>query len=102
MRFAARLSLATSALIGIACVTQAWLVSNRASAQMRTLLIASGQGLANTVAEQARPAVEAGNVYALRDLAERVATQRDVVYCRIFDRSGLLLAASGVGGGRAP
>jgi signal transduction histidine kinase len=101
MRFAARLSLATSALIGIACVTQAWLVSNRASAQVRTLLIASGQGLANTVAEQARPAVEAGDVYALRDLAERVATQSDVVYCRIFDRSGLLLAASGVGGGRA-
>ena len=102
MRFAARLSLATSALIGIACVTQAWLVSNRASAQVRTLLIASGQSLANTLAEQARPAVEAGDVYALRDLAERVATQSDVVYCRIFDRSGLLLAASGVGGGRAP
>ena len=101
MRFAARLSLATSALIGVACITQALLVSNRALAHVRTLLMASGQRLASTLAAQARPGVEAGDVYALRELAERVATQSDVVYCRIFDRSGLLLAASGMGGGRA-
>jgi len=101
MRFAARLSLATSALIGVACITQAMLVSNRASAHVRSLLMASGQRLVTTLAEQARPGVEAGDVYALRELAERVATQSDVVYCRIFDRSGLLLAASGIGGGRA-
>ena len=101
MKFAARLSLATSVLIGVACVTQTWLVSGLAVTQARAQLIASGQRLATAVAEQAGPAVEAGNAYTLRDLVERIATQSDVAYCRIFDRSGLLLASSGVGGGAA-
>ncbi|HWP66224.1 MAG TPA: ATP-binding protein [Candidatus Limnocylindria bacterium] len=82
-------------------MTQAYLVSNRASAQARSLLVASGRRLAATVAEQARAALESGDPIALRALAERTATQSDVVYCRLFDRSGLLLAASGLGGGRA-
>ena len=76
------------------------LVEPDAESHVRSLLMASGQRLANTLAEQALPGVEAGDVYTLRELTERVATQSDVVYCRIFDRSGLLLAASGIGGGR--
>jgi signal transduction histidine kinase len=101
MKFAARLSLATSALIGVACVAQTWLVSSKALGQVRAQLVASGQQLATAVAEQARPALEAGDAATLRDLTERMATQSDVRYCRVFDRSGLLLAASGIGGGRA-
>jgi len=101
MKFAARLSIATSALIGVACVTQTWLVSTQAVTQARAQLVASGRRLASAVAEQAGPAVEAGDAHALRDLVERIATQSDVVYCRIFDRSGLVLAASGLGGGPA-
>lgn len=101
MRFAARLSLATSLLIGVACVVQAWLVSDQALGQARAQLVASGRLLATSIAEQARPALEAGDAPALRDLVERIATQGDVLYCRVFDGSGLVLAASGIGGGRA-
>lgn len=98
--FAARLAIATSVLVGIAGAAQAWLVSSHALGQVRAQLVASGRRLATAVAEQARMAIEAGDVVELRELAERTAAQHDVVYCRLFDRSGLVLATSGpaVGG----
>jgi signal transduction histidine kinase len=99
--FAARLAIATSVLVGIAGAAQAWLVSSHALGQVRAQLVASGRRLATAVAEQARTAIEAGDVAALRELAERTAAQHDVVYCRLFDRSGLVLATSGPAAGGA-
>jgi signal transduction histidine kinase len=107
--FAARLAIATSALVGTACVAQAWLVSSHAVGSVRAQLVTSGRRLATAVAGQARVAMEAGDVVALREIAERMAAQHDVVSCRFFDRSGLVLAASGpaagggaTGGGASP
>lgn len=93
--FATRLAVGTSLLVGIVCVAQAWLVSSHAVGRAREQLVVSGQQLARSVAEQARVAIEAGDVSALREIAARATAQRDVVYCRFFDRVGLVLATSG-------
>jgi signal transduction histidine kinase len=97
--FAARLSLATSLLVGVACAVQTWLVSHYAIEQARTQLAASGQRQAALVADQARGAMEIGDVEALRQVAERMVMRGEVDSCRLFDASGLLLATSGAAAG---
>jgi sensor histidine kinase regulating citrate/malate metabolism len=93
--FAARLGLAMSALIVVVCGVQSWLVGHRDLEELRGYLTTRGKTIAEELAQEAAPAVAAGNVQALRQLAGQARARSDIVYCRFFDSGGLLLVSFG-------
>jgi signal transduction histidine kinase len=96
--FAARLGLATSALVVVVCVTQSWLLSRGDVASVGGWLEDRGRTVGERLAEQAGAALLTGNVDALRMLGEQARLRDGIGYTRFFDANGLLLVSIGSSG----
>jgi signal transduction histidine kinase len=93
--FAARLGLATSALILVTCIAEAWILARGELEHVRQYLTDRGRAISEELAREAGAGVAAGNAQGLRQLAEQTRVQRGVAYTRVFDRQGLLLVSVG-------
>ena len=93
--FAGRLGLATSVLIVVICVAQSWILAQRDLEHIRGYLTERGRTIGEYLAQEASVGVLTGNVHGLRQLAEQARAQSGVVYCRMFDREGLVLVSVG-------
>jgi signal transduction histidine kinase len=91
--FAARLALATSALIAIVCLAQSTILARSGLDHVRRHLTARGTAVATYLAREA--AASMTRKAALQQLAEQAQAQGGVVYARFFDARGLLLVAVG-------
>ena len=93
--FAGRLGLATSVLIVVICVAQSWILAQRDLEHIRGYLTERGRTIGEYLAQEATVGILTGNVHGLRHLAEQARAQSGVVYCRMFDREGLVLVSVG-------
>jgi signal transduction histidine kinase len=93
--FAARLGLATSALIVVVCVTQSWILARRDLDYVRRYLTDRGRTASEQLAREAETAMLAGRVGTLRQLADQARIRSGIAYARFFDRQGLLLVSTG-------
>ncbi|TMA48924.1 MAG: HAMP domain-containing protein, partial [Deltaproteobacteria bacterium] len=93
--FAGRLGLATSVLIVVICVAQSWILAQRDLEHIRGYLTERGRTIGEYLAQEATVGILTGNVHGLRQLAEQARAQSGVVYCRMFDREGLVLVSVG-------
>jgi HAMP domain-containing protein len=93
--FAARLAIATSGLIIGACLLLSWLLVRHDLAEIHRGLVDRGQTIVEYLAHDAELSVLSGDRTELRQLAEMARAQRDVLYCRFFDRDGEPLVAIG-------
>jgi signal transduction histidine kinase len=93
--FAARLGLATSALIVVVCVTQSWILARRDLDYVRRYLTDRGRSAGEQLAIDAETAMLTGRVGVLRQLADQARIRNGITYARFFDRQGLLLVSTG-------
>ena len=93
--FAVRIGFTTSALIVSACVAVSGMFVRRDYAEIHRSLVDRGRTIVAFLARESELSAISGNVEALELLAQRVREQRDVVYCRFFDRAGQLLVSLG-------
>ena len=93
--FAARLALATSALIAAVCLTQSTILARSSLDHLRRHLEARGNAVATYLAREAATAMGRHGTDSLQQLAEQAQAQGGVVYTRFFDARGLLLVAVG-------
>src|SRR5439155_4568710 len=93
--FAARLGLATSALIVVVCVTQSWILARRDLDYVRRYLSDRGRSASEQLASEAEGAMLSGRVGTLRQLADQARIRNGITYARFFDRQGLLLVSTG-------
>jgi signal transduction histidine kinase len=93
--FAARLALATSALIAVVCLAQSSILARSGLDHVRQHLTARGTAVATYLAREAATSMGPKGVGALQQLAEQAQAQGGVVYTRFFDARGLLLVAVG-------
>ncbi len=93
--FPARLALATSVLIMVACFALSWILVRRDLEEIRRGVVDRGLTIVEYLAHEAELSVLSGDVESLRALAEAAQLHRDVWYCRFFDRSGQLLLTAG-------
>ena len=93
--FAARLALATSALIAAVCLTQSTILARSSLDHLRRHLTARGNTVATYLAREAATSMGRHGVESLQQLAEQAQAQGGVVYTRFFDARGLLLVAVG-------
>ena len=93
--FAARLALATSALIAIVCLAQSTILAQSGLDHVRRHLTARGTAVATYLAREAATSMGPKGVGALQQLAEQAQAQGGVAYTRFFDARGLLLVAVG-------
>ena len=93
--FAARLALATSALIAVVCLAQSTLLARSGLDHVRRHLTARGTAVATYLAREAATTIGRRGVGTLQQLAEQAQAQGGVVYTRFFDARGLLLVAVG-------
>jgi signal transduction histidine kinase len=93
--FAARLALATSALIAVVCLAQSTILARSGLEHVRRHLTARGNAVAAYLAREAATSMGPKGVGALQQLAEQAQAQGGVVYTRFFDARGLLLVAVG-------
>ena len=93
--FAARLAVATSALVVAVCIAQSWLLARHDLGHVRSYLDDRGRSLAEQLAREAAHALAAGDVDGVQRLVDQVRAASGVVYARVLDSQGLLLAAAG-------
>ena len=94
--FAARLAIATSALIAAVCLTQSTILARSSLDHLRRHLTERGNAVAGYLAREAATAMRGKHgVESLQQLAEQAQAQGGVVYTRFFDARGLLLVAVG-------
>jgi signal transduction histidine kinase len=93
--FAARLALATSTLVLVVCVSQSWLLARHDLDHVRGYLDDRGRSMAAELADETAHALAAGDVDGVQRLVDRARASSGVVYVRVLDRQGLLLAAAG-------
>ena len=93
--FAARLAVATSALVVVVCIAQSWLLARHDLDHVRGYLADRGRSLADQVAREAANALAQGDVDGVQRLVDQARAASGVVYARVLDRQGLLLAAAG-------
>jgi signal transduction histidine kinase len=93
--FAARLAIATSALVVVACAAQSWLLARHDLDHIRNYLADRGGSLAAQLAEDAARTIAAGDLQGMQRLVDQTRAASGVVYARVLDQQGLLLAAAG-------
>ncbi len=93
--FAARLALATSALIAAVCLAQSTILARSSHDHVRRHLTERGSAAAAYLAHEAAVAMGRHGIGALQQIAEQAQAQGGVVYTRFFDARGLLLVAVG-------
>lgn len=95
MSFATRVAVATSLLIVVTCVAQSAMLVHRDLQQVGRFLAAQGRTLSDSLARDAELAIMSRDRAGLQALARQLLNRSDVVYCRILDEAGALLAAAG-------
>ena len=93
--FAARLAVATSVVVVVACVAQSWLLARHDLDHIRNYLADRGRSLVAQLARDAARTIAAGDVQGMQRLVDQTRAASGVVYARVLDRQGLLLAAAG-------
>src|SRR5438093_8312482 len=93
--FAARLAVATSALVVVVCISQSWLLARHDLDHVRGYIDDRGRTLAAQLALETARALTAGDVDRVQRLVDQVRVASGVVYARVLDHQGLLLAAAG-------
>src|SRR5262245_3292677 len=93
--FAARLALATSVLIVVVCISQSWLLARHDLDHVRGYIDDRGRALAGQLALEAARALAEGHVDRVQRLVDQARVASGVVYARVLDQQGLLLAAAG-------
>src|ERR1051326_6162833 len=93
--FAARLGLATSALIVVVCVPESWILAARDLDYVRRYLTDRGRSAGEQLASEAEGAMLTGRLGTLRQLADQARIRSGITYARFFDRQGLLLVSTG-------
>src|SRR2546426_130343 len=93
--FAARLAVATSVLVVVVCIAQSWLLARHDLDHVRGYLGDRGRSLSEQLAREASHALAAGDVDGVQRLVDQARAASGVVYTRVLDRQGLLLAAAG-------
>jgi len=93
--FAARLAVATSVLVVVVCIAQSWLLARHDLDHVRGYLDDRGRSLAQQVAREAAHALAQGDVEGVQRLVDQARAASGVVYARVLDRQGLLIAAAG-------
>src|SRR5881628_3555045 len=93
--FAARLAVATSVLVVVVCIAQSWLLARHDLDHVRGYLDDRGRSLAAQLAREAAPALAEGDVDGVQRLVDQARAASGVIYARVLDRQGLLLAAAG-------
>jgi len=93
--FAARLAVATSVLVVVVCIAQSWLLARHDLDHVRGYLADRGRSVAEQVAREAAHALAQGDVDGVQRLVDQARAASGVVYARVLDRQGLLLAAAG-------
>src|SRR2546426_6730983 len=93
--FAARLAVATSVLVVVVCIAQSWLLARHDLDHVRGYLDDRGHSLAEQLAREASHALAGGDLDGVQRLVDQARGASGVVYTRVLDRQGLLLAAAG-------
>src|SRR5437016_11601785 len=93
--FAARLAVATSGLVVVVCIAQSWLLARHDLDHVRGYLADRGRSLAEQVAREAAHALAQGDVDGVQRLVDQARSTSGVIYARVLDPRGLLLAAAG-------
>jgi signal transduction histidine kinase len=93
--FAARLAVATSVLVVVACVAQSWLLARHDLDHVRSYLADRGRSLVAQLARDAARTIADSDVQGMQRLVDQTRAASGVVYARVLDRQGLLLAAAG-------
>ena len=93
--FAARLAAATSSLVLVVCMAQSWLLARHDVDHVRSYLDDRGRSLVAQLAREGGGELAEGDVEGMQRLVDQTRAASGVVYARILDRQGLLLAAAG-------
>jgi signal transduction histidine kinase len=93
--FAARLAVATSVLVVVACVAQSWLLARHDLDHIRSYLVDRGRSLVAQLAQDATRTISENDLEAMQRLVDQTRAASGVVYARVLDEQGLLLAAAG-------
>jgi signal transduction histidine kinase len=93
--FAVRLAFATSVLVVGVCMAQSWLLARHDVDHVREYLSDRGTTLVGQLAHEAERTLADGDVEAVERLVDQTRAASGVVYARVLDRQGLLLAAAG-------
>ena len=93
--FAARLAVATSVLVVVACVAQSWLLARHDLDHIRSYLADRGRALVAQLAQDATRTISENDLEAMQRLVDQTRAASGVVYARVLDQQGLLLAAAG-------
>ncbi|MEA2624662.1 MAG: hypothetical protein QOD06_707, partial [Candidatus Binatota bacterium] len=93
--FRVRLAVTASTLMLAACVTLSLVLVQRDLKEIRERMADRGRTIGEYAAREAELSVLSGDTEGLRRLGQRVRAQRDVLYCRFFERDGTLLASVG-------
>jgi signal transduction histidine kinase len=90
-----RLTATMSVLIVTTCAVLSVVLVRRHLDEIRKGLVDRGGEISGFVAREAELGTLSGDVAGLRQLGEVALSQPDVVYARVFDRTGALLASIG-------
>ena len=93
--YAVRLALATSLLVVVVTGAQSWLLARHDLAHVRGYLGDRGRTLAERLAQDAARPLRDGDLEAIERLAEQTRAASGVLYVRVRDRQGLLVAGIG-------
>jgi signal transduction histidine kinase len=93
--FAPRLALATSVLVVLVCMSQSWLLARHDLDHVRSYIDDRGRTLVGQLGLEAARALADHDVDRVQRLVDQVRVASGVVYARVVDHQGLLLAAAG-------
>jgi signal transduction histidine kinase len=99
LRYEARLTVATTALVAVLCAGLSWQLARGALGGLRAHLLQQARSVVGVLARDAEIALRHGDLGALADAAERARLEGNVLAVRVFDPRGLLLVATGTTAG---
>jgi signal transduction histidine kinase len=82
-------------LVVVVCIGQSWLLARRDLDHVRGYLEDRGRSLATQLGREAAHALAEGDLEGVQSLVDQARAASDVLYARVLDRQGLLLAAAG-------